>query len=219
VIDLAKLRERSLPARPVSLAKSADAAAAAENSPPPAHWQTAMPRQVMAMLFADVKDFSKLREENSPRFFLRFLHQVDDVLRSLAQPPTFSNTWGDGLYMVFHQAADCAEAALSLLERAAQMDCRDLGLGETTPVRIGVHAGPVFGGVDPIIGKKSYLGSHVTRAARIEPVTIPGCAYASEQFAALLAVQPRQDFVCEYIGIEPLAKQYDRCPLYRLARS
>jgi hypothetical protein len=43
-------------------------------------------------------------------------------------------------------------------------------------------------------------------------------AYTSEQFAALLALEPGQDFVCEYIGVESLAKEYDRCPLYRLAR-
>jgi class 3 adenylate cyclase len=135
-----------------------------------------MERQVKSMLFADVKDFSKLREADSPRFFLRFLQEVDGVLRSLKNAPTFSNTWGDGLYLVFDQVTDCADAALRLLERAELVGWKDLGFGETTPVRIGIHAGPVFGGVDPIIGKKSYFGSHVTRAARIEPVTIPGCA-------------------------------------------
>jgi hypothetical protein len=24
------------------------------------------------------------------------------------------------------------------------------------------------------------------------------------------------EFVCEYIGVQPLAKDYDRCPLYQL---
>jgi hypothetical protein len=55
-------------------------------------------------------------------------------------------------------------------------------------------------------------------AARIEPVTTPGCAYASEQFAALVAVECGDDFVCDYVGVEDLAKGYDRCPLYRLRR-
>ena len=73
-------------------------------------------------------------------------------------------------------------------------------------------------GHDAVIGKENYFGSHVSRAARIEPVTAPGCAFVSEQFAALLAVEPGHEFVCEYIGIEDLAKHYDRCPLYRLAR-
>ena len=54
-------------------------------------------------------------------------------------------------------------------------------------------AGPVYSGHDPIIGKMNYYGSHVNRAARIEPVTIPGCAFLSEQFAALLAIDPARD--------------------------
>jgi class 3 adenylate cyclase len=114
--------------------------------------------------------------------------------------------------------ADCAQAAVQLLERAEQFNWGPLGRETSTPVRIGVHAGPVFSCFDPIIGRTNYFGSHVNRAARIEPVTMPGCAFASEQFAALLEVEARQDFVCEYVGVEELAKHYDRCPLYRLAR-
>ena len=47
-------------------------------------------------------------------------------------------------------------------------------------------------------------------------MTAPGCAFVSEQFAAALAVTPDHDFVCEYLGLQPLAKSYDVCPLYRL---
>ena len=83
-------------------------------------------------------------------------------------------------------------------------------------MRIGLHTGPVFEGYDAIIGRNNYFGSHVSRAARIEPVTAPGCAFVSEQFAAALALAPGHDFVCEYLGLQPLAKDYDVCPLYRL---
>ena len=83
-------------------------------------------------------------------------------------------------------------------------------------MRIGLHTGPVFEGHDAIIGRNNYFGSHVSRAARIEPVTAPGCAFVSEQFAAALAVTPGHDFLCEYLGLQPLAKSYDVCPLYRL---
>ncbi len=78
------------------------------------------------------------------------------------------------------------------------------------------HTGPVFEGYDAVIGRNNYFGSHVSRAARIEPVTAPGCAFASEQFAAALALTPGHGFVCEYLGMQPLAKDYDVCPLYRL---
>jgi hypothetical protein len=58
----------------------------------------------------------------------------------------------------------------------------------------------------------------VTRAARIEPVTMPGCAFATEQFAALLTIESGEKYLCEYIGVEQLAKHYDRCVLYRPGR-
>jgi class 3 adenylate cyclase len=70
-----------------------------------------------------------------------------------------------------------------------------------------------------VLGRDNYFGSHVSRAARIEPVTAPGCAFVSEQFAAALALTPDHDFVCEYLGLQPLAKEYDVCPLYRLTSS
>jgi class 3 adenylate cyclase/tetratricopeptide (TPR) repeat protein len=175
-------------------------------------------RQIKSMLFADVKGFSGLPEAELPRFFVRFLKEVDGALCSLKQPPVFRNTWGDGLYLVFDRVTDCAQAAVQLLQHAELVNWGDFGLEATAPVRIGMHAGPVFSCFDPIIGRTNYFGSHVNRAARIEPVTMPGCAFASEQFAALLKVESGHDFVCEYVGVEQLAKHYDRCPLYRLAQ-
>src|SRR5207248_736069 len=53
-------------------------------------------RQVQAMLFADVKNFSKLKEKWAPDFFLGFLRLVKNVLQKTQVPPLFSNTWGDG---------------------------------------------------------------------------------------------------------------------------
>ena len=132
----------------------------------------------------------------------------------------FQNTWGDGLYVVFADVVACADFALRLLERLERFDFGSFGfkLGEEKKpgIRIGLHTGPVFEGHDSIIGRKNYFGSHVSRAARIEPVTAPGCAYVSEQFAAAVAVASGHDFVCEYLGLQPLAKSYDVCPLYRL---
>jgi pilus assembly protein FimV len=93
-----------------------------------------------------------------------------------------------------------------------------MDLPPDTALRLGLHAGPVYPHLDKIIERRNFFGSHVNRAARIEPVTTPGCAFASEQFAAALAVEPGHDFVCEYVGVEHLAKDYDRCPLYRLGR-
>jgi class 3 adenylate cyclase len=170
------------------------------------------------MLFADLKNFSKLPEEHMPAFFVQYLDVVAAELKVSSRKPIFRNTWGDGLFMVFNRVSDCADFALRLLDRVRKINWKAMGLPADTTVRMGLHAGPVFPSRDPILLRTNYFGGHVARAARIEPVTIPGCAFASEQFAALLALEPGRAFVCEYIGIEPLAKEFDRCPLYRLTR-
>jgi class 3 adenylate cyclase len=209
-IDLAALRCQL--SAPASLPTSPPVSPAGAGEP------SAGKREVKAMLFGDVKNFSKLREDLAPSFFVHFLNEVADVLRKAKRPPVFCNTWGDGLYAVFDGVVDAADFALGVLERIGQVVWAQFGLPADTTVRIGVHAGPVYRQQDPIIQRENFFGSHVNRAARIEPVTIPGCVYASEQFAALLAIQPDHDFVCEYIGVEQLAKGYDRTPLYRLTR-
>jgi class 3 adenylate cyclase/tetratricopeptide (TPR) repeat protein len=188
--------------------------------PPPVHREAAappadhLPREMKAMLFADVKTYSSLTDPSLPRFVTRFLAEAHKVLRELGTKPVMSNTWGDCLYLVFDRVRDCAEASLRLLENFERVQWKEVGLDKEFPLRIGLHTGPVFRCIDPIIDRLNYFGSQVTRAARIEPVTIPGCAFASEQFAALLAVESWDEFVCEYVGVEELHKDYGRCPLY-----
>ncbi len=132
--------------------------------------------------------------------------------------PEFSNTWGDGLYLVFDSVKKGANFALQLMAKISEIDWEKVGLPIDTTVRIGLHAGPVYPGMDPVINRTNYFGSHVNRAARIEPVTPPGCIYTSEQFAALLVVEPDHQFKCNFAGVIPLAKGYDKCPLYQLER-
>ena len=86
-------------------------------------------------------------------------------------------------------------------------------------MRIGLHAGPVYQIYDPIIGQWSYIGSHVTQAARMEPRTPPGEIYASRTFAALAAAEQVREFICEYTGIVELAKGYGQLPAYRVVRT
>lgn len=206
-INLAALRDEvgALPARPIT-------------AKPPGPSAARVRRKTMVMLFADVKNFSKLDDVRFPDFFATFLDEVKHVIDEMTPPPAFVNTWGDGLYIVFERVVAGAEFALRLVDRVKQVDWARLGLPVDTTVRIGIHAGPVYQRMDPIIGRENVFGSQVNRAARIEPVTTPGCAFASEQFAAALAAEANHPFTCEYVGIEELAKGYDKCPLYLLGR-
>ena len=161
---------------------------------------------------------SKLRDDQAPIFFVLFLNKVAELIEQVRVKPVFQNTWGDGLYLVFDAPRDCAEFALSLLDAVSKIRFEDFGLPKELTVRIGIHTGPVYRKSDPIIGRDNFFGSHVNRTARIEPVTIPGCVYGSEQIAAVLAVGGGEKFVCEFVGVEKLAKNYDRCPLFQLSR-
>ena len=77
-----------------------------------------------------------------------------------------------------------------------------------------------------MIRQLGFTGVHVSRAARIEPVTTPGEVFASEEFAALAetaaetarrAGNAARGFVCEYAGSMPLAKGYPgRFRIYRV---
>jgi class 3 adenylate cyclase len=69
---------------------------------------------------------------------------------------------------------------------------------------------------DPVTTSRTYFGSHVNHAARIEPVTPPGAIYASEHFAALSAFEGVADFTFEYAGQIPLPKDFGVYPLYSL---
>lgn len=207
VIDLAKLRLNSMQ-RP-ALGKA--------SAPPET---TTMPRTIRSMLFADVAEFSKLREEMAPAFFTDFTVAVAEVLAAAGKKVLLVNSWGDGIFAVFAHVADCADFALRLIDQLkGKMPWIELGFHDTNPVRVGLHAGPVFElPEDPILRRRNFFGQHVNRTARIEPVTMPGNAFASEQFAALLTLEAPNDFRCELIGIENLAKKYASAVLYRISR-
>jgi class 3 adenylate cyclase len=158
-------------------------------------------------------------EEKAPQFFARFPQAVARSLARSGGGALLTNTWGDGFFAVFERVADCAAFALDLLkEVGSALDWPGMGFPEANPVRVGLHAGPVFElADDPILRRRNFFGHHVNRAARIEPVTIPGCAFASEQFAALLTMEAPQAFRCELIGVERLHKKSGSLALYRIS--
>jgi class 3 adenylate cyclase len=126
------------------------------------------------------------------------------------------NTWGDGLYFVFSDVDLAGQFALALADLAASTNWREKGLSSEIGLRIGLHAGPAYEFDDPITGDRTYSGTHVSRAARIEPITPRGQVYASEAFAALAAARGTKNFVCDYVGQTPMAKGYGTLPTYHV---
>jgi hypothetical protein len=207
IIDLAKLRQAQLPPP----APKEDVAAPILGDK--------MSRPVKAMLFADVAGFSKIREWQQYPYRTAYADYLRNLFRSpFGKTAIYANTWGDALHVVFDNVANAARFACELLEPtvAEPPNWEEYGLGKITPFRVGLHTGPVFELTDLFQGRSEFAGQHVTRAARIEPATLRGCAYASEQFAAHLVMEAGNEFLIEGVGQHSLAKGYDRCALYRV---
>jgi class 3 adenylate cyclase len=175
-------------------------------------------RVLKVMLFADLVGFGLLKEEQFPYFIQKYLGRLAENLRKTRNRPLFKNIWGDALYFVFDDLVAAAEYALELRDFIRDTEWENCNLPESLNIRIGLHAGPVFGAKEPILNRMNYFGRHVNRAARIEPITNPGNVYASEQFAALLMATPDHELECRYVGIIVLPKKFGNYPIYHVKR-
>jgi len=172
--------------------------------------------KVMVMLFADVVHFSLLQERQVPRFVEHFLGTIGRLEKTTGVRPIMKNTWGDGLFLVFRQAADAIRYGRALVDAVNRTDWGALGLPADLNLRVALHAGPVYLGKDPVTGRRTCFGTHVNNAARIEPITPPGKIYVSQAFAALATALDLKDCPCEYVGQMPLAKNFGTFPMYVL---
>ena len=179
--------------------------------------------RIMAMLFGDAVNFSQLDERQVIRFIEHFMHPIGSIIRNYAEANVVRNTWGDGIYLVFKHVREAGRCALDICDFAREQIERNAWkqhhLPEKLNVRIALHAGPVFGCVDPITGIKNYTGTHVSRAARLEPKTPPGEVYASEAFAALCTQYRIEEFTCDYVKQLAWAKHYGSFPTFVVRRS
>ena len=183
-------------------------------------WVRASGRQeIKAIMFADVVGYSKLPETIIPKYVAQFNQRVSRLMAESSSAPVNVNTWGDGLFFVFNGVEDAGRFALDLRDLVVKTDWVELGLPRQLSIRIGVHAGPVYVNFDPVVREISFTGAHVSRAARIEPITHEGEVFASEEFAALAAADQSKGFSCDLVGTTALAKSYGLFRVYSLERS
>ena len=181
--------------------------------------ETEFRSRIVAILFADAVGFSKLSEAQVPHFVQHFLGAIADLTKTFSKSIIAKNTWGDGLYFVFSDVQVAGNFALQMADLVCKTKWEEKGLRPELNLRIALHAGPVYEFDDPITKRISFSGTHVSRAARIEPIAPPSQVYASEAFAALSAAKRTQDFTCDYVGQTPMAKGYGTLPMYHVRRS
>jgi len=175
-------------------------------------------RMTRAMLFGDVKGFSKLSDRDIPEFAKVVMGGLASIIDGHQEQLALKNSWGDGIFLVFEDAGRAADCALAMQEHLSDLDLAAAGLPSHIALRIGAHLGPTYKIDDPILGRPNYYGSHVSRAARIEPVTPEGHVYVSEPFAAVLALHNAGAFACDYVGQTATAKDFGVQRLFLLRR-
>lgn len=175
-------------------------------------------QRVVSMLFADAVGFSKLSDDQIPLFAEHFLGMVANIIEGQKELPLTRNTWGDGLYLCFATPAGAGRFALDLAEAVRETEWTKFGLPLTLSLRIALHCGPVHEVTDPVLKQREFKGAHVSRAARIEPITPSGSVYCSQPFAALCECENVSEFVCDYVGRIPLAKQFGEFPMFAVRR-
>ena len=164
------------------------------------------PQEIRAMLFADVVGFSKWPEQYVPLFIREFFGRMAVIQTQSDTQPLYVNTWGDAICAVFETVETAGRFALRLQKTIRDTDWKKTDLQRDLSIRIGLHAGPVYKCHDPLLGRDTYNGAHVNRAARIEPIAEEGQIFASDAFAALATITEASEFICDYAGSRELPK-------------
>jgi adenylate cyclase len=174
-------------------------------------------REPRAILVIDFPDFSVLDDETIPVFHEHVMRPVAEVMEAHEEGRLYDNTWGDAIIAIFDRAVLAARFSLELQSRLAAVRFAELGMPSTLQPRIAGDFGRTWQGFDFVRKEITYYGLHVTRAARLEPVTPPGAIYVTQSFATALAAED-QSLRCDYVGDLVMPKNYGVLSAYRLTR-
>jgi class 3 adenylate cyclase len=174
-------------------------------------------RKIRHILFADVVGYSKFSEDKTPLFVENLLQDISKNIRDLSHQPEILNTWGDSIFAVYSNIEEMMEFATALQKTLIDSSWDNMvDDNSQVSMRIALHTGPVFLLDDPLTRRKNAFGNHINRAARMEPVTMPGNIYASDQFASVLKIECYKIYDFEYVGIVDLPKEFGKQEMYRI---
>jgi len=174
-------------------------------------------REPHAILFSDVRGFSKLNDSGVVWYFNELhpvLARVIDGFRSNVQ---HVDTWGDAIFLVANKASVAARIAAALNDAINTIDQSLLGLEQPLMMRIGLHYGPVYKLYDHLAQCATYASTDVTKTARIEPVTPPGEIFGTEPFVAMLELEGEGWARFEYAGTIPSAKGFGSFRMFHVS--
>ena len=173
---------------------------------------------IKALVFAEIINHRKIGERQMPAFIREFKGSVARILTQKNLPPIVAESWGKSQSFIYERLQDAALFALELRDEISQTPWAERGLPADLGIRIVLHAGPVYAYIDPVLQRTACTGLHLSRAARIEPITPPGQVYATQEFAALCSAEDLSAVSFEFLGNLRTAKLMEEAPLYRLDR-
>jgi adenylate cyclase len=137
-------------------------------------------KRVATMLFADIRDFTRLSEQYEPDTMVRILNDYFTGMVEVAQTygGTVNKFGGDSTLVIFgapvtdaNHADHAIRAALGMRRRLAQLNAERLTRGEV-PIRmgIGINTGDVVAGTVGSLDRMEYtvIGDSVNLSARVQ---------------------------------------------------
>ena len=140
---------------------------------------------------------------------LDLLQDIKKIIAPFEAKIDVLNTWGDAIILCHPDNDAIMQIACSIQDWFAEDNTNFLSLSKDLNIRIALHRGPVFLATDPLTGKPNVYGSSINRTARMEPVTLPGNIYASDQFAASLKLETQNKYIYQHVGIVELPKDLE----------
>ncbi|MBI5430130.1 MAG: adenylate/guanylate cyclase domain-containing protein [Nitrosomonadales bacterium] len=165
-------------------------------------------REPHAILFADVRGFSKLCDRDILWYFNVLQPELAKVIGKFRAEIQHLDTWGDAIFLVMEKASTAARIALELNNAIAAIDQSGLDIDAPLLMRIGLHFGPVYKVYDHLMQSHTYASNDVNKTARIEPVTPPGEIFGTEPFVAMLELEGEGWAGFDYAGTIPSAKDF-----------
>lgn len=199
------------PAIPGTVA--APAAPAAKGGPLPDVRQ-----EIKAVVYAELLNYRRITEAKLPLYIREFKGRVAKLLADLKIKPAVAEIWGGTHHLLFDDLEAAARFAVGFRDLVQATDWGKLGLPPDLGVTIALHAGPVFVFEDAVQARQTCIGAHVTRTARINPVTPRGQIYASQEFAALCGAEGITVVGFEFLGRVHTTRLFEDAPLYRVDR-
>lgn len=140
-------------------------------------------RRQVAILIADIRDFTAISEKNSPETIVDFLNNYFTTMGQIIikHGGTIDKFMGDSIMALFgapesyiYNGNRAANAALEMIEALKTIDTSQLNMGNIKfNIGIGVHYGQPIAGSIGSQDKKEYtvIGDDVNLASRIEGLT------------------------------------------------